>query len=370
MGYYYSGYRRGRYWGSHQSSKRDRLTSLFGGIDHDIEKAFFALPSQELDALFQEYGKKHGKSAESYARKTYPGWKKRTVKLSGQTAERLLELLPPRLSKEHRFELIRKLRGHYIRRTKEYIDTPPESWREHVIPAVEKIIKASSNFKLPQELHAKAAWLTDGDSKAAQAILQSIEEEEARQRTSYLEAEFKRIEAFVTNVTNMNSISHTISLPQGEIHVTIEKEKQSFVKKLFGNGRPTMSNNNELVPREELQKALALQQSRGSLLNLTLDDLTENQKQELKMKIVEEKIGLDVSQAKADQRFYNSTRDMASTLQQVYNLEQSTKADYDINARYETASGSTQVTVKKNTNTMYIVVAVVVGIILFLLIRK
>ena len=367
MSYYYRRYRRYRNWGAYHASKRRNLTSLFGGIDHDVERAFFSLPSYELEALFIDYGRKYGENAESYARSTYRQWRSGATKLSGQTAERLLELIPPRLSKDQRFELIRKLRKHYVKRASEYVRTPPESWRQHVIPSVEKVIKASRDFKLPEELFEKATWLTDGDTEAVHRILHSIDEEEARQRTAYLDAEFKRIEAFVANVKNTGSASHTISIPQGDIHVTIQKEKPTLLQSLFGTGGTTMSgNSHDLVPREELQKALAIQQARGSLLNLTVDNLSESQKIELQKKILEERIGLDVSQAKADQRFVNSTRDMVNTVQVVRGLEQSSKSDYEVKSTFETASGKTNITVKKNNNTVIVVVAVVIGIIIFL----
>jgi len=367
MSHYYRGYRRHRNW-RHTMSKHRYLTYLFGGIDHDVENAFFNLPSYELEALFIDYGCKYGGNAESYARSTYRQWRSGATNLSGQTAERLLEILPPRLSKDQRFELIRKLRKHYIKRAREYVKTPPESWRQHVIPSVEKVIKASRDFKLPDELFERATWLADGDTEAVHRILHSIDEEEAQQRTLYLDAEFKRIEVFVTKVKNTNAVSHTISIPQGDIYVTIEKEKPTVLQLLFGKGRTTMNeNSHELVRGEDLQKALTVQQARGSFLNLTLDDLTENQKIELRKKIAEEKLGLDVSQAKADQRFYDSTRDMATTVLAVRGLEQSSKNDYEVKSTFETASGNTNITVKKNNNTVIIVVAIVIGIIIFLL---
>ena len=280
----------------------------------------------------------------------------------------MLELIPPLLSKEQRFELIRKLRQHCLKRVNEYVKTPLESWRQNVIPAVEKVVKTRRDFKLPGKLLEKATWLADGDIKVAHRILHSIDEEEAQQCTAYLDAEFKRIEVFVAKVKNTDSVSHKISIPQGDIYVTIEKEKPALLQLLFGKGRTTMSeNNNELVRREELQKALVVQQTRGSFLNLTLDQLTENQKIELRKKIAEEKLGLDVSQAKADQRFYDSTRDMAATVQAVRGLEQVGKSDYEVKSTYETASGNTNITVKKNNNTVIIVVAIVIGIIIFLL---
>lgn len=368
MRYYY---KRRRNWSSYPVSKRHQLTNLFGGIDKDIERIFFDLHSVVLDALFIEYGKHYGKSSEAYARRTYPGWKSGAVKLSGQTAERLLELLPPRISKEQRFELIKKLRKHYLKKTNEHVTIQANNWRQHVVPIVENVIARSSNFRLPDELFDKATWLTDGDTQAANQILHSIEEEEARQRIAYLEAEFKRIELFIANVKNTDAATHTISIPQGEIYITIQKEKPKMLQSIFGPGRSTMDkNSNTLLPIEQLHKALSLQQSRGELLNLTLNDLNESQKIELRKKIIEEQIGLDVSQAKADQRFHNSSRDMAYAVNAVRNIEQISKSDYEIKSSFETASGNTHITVKKNNNTVIIVVTIVIGIVLFFFLSK
>lgn len=370
---YWGGYRQRRYWGAYHKSKRAQLTNLFGGIDKDIEKAFFSLPSYILDAIFIEYGRRYNKSAESYARRTYPKWKSGTVKLSGQTAERLLQLLPPRLSKEKRYELIAKLRLYYLRLSAErrYIETPPEQWRQEVIPEINSLVNKSVNLKLPENVIKKATWLANGDSKAVQKILRSIELEEARQRASYLEAEFRRIEQFINNVKHTDSASHVISLPQGEIIVRIKKEKPKLINRMFGlQGAKMGKNDLDLIPREELQKALEVQQKRGNLLNLAFNDLSESQKLELKKKILEERINLDVSSAKADQRFYDSSRDMANTIQTVRNLEQSSKSDYEVRSTYKTASGDTTINIKKNKNTVIIVVAVVIGVILFLMLTK
>lgn len=368
---YYRGYRRRRHCRSYHVSKRRHLTDIFGGIVHDIERAFLALPSFELEAIFMEYGAQYGKSAESYARRTYPQWKNGTTKLSGQTAERLLELLPPRLSPKVRYDLVAKLRQRYLKRVREYVSTPPDTWREHVVPAVDKVIAASGAFKFPDQLYEKATWLADGDTEAVHRILHSIEEEEARQRTAYLDAEFKRIEVFVGNVKNTQTASHTISIPQGEIHVTIQVQKPTLLQSMFGTRRMKMSgDNHELVPREELQKALVIQQSRGSLLNLTLDNLTDQQKIDLGRKIVEKQVELDVSQAEADQRFRNSTRDMAQSLQFIQGLERLTRSDYEYRTEIPTSSGNSNFTVKKNNNTVIIVVAVVIGVVVFLLLTR
>ena len=144
--------------------------------------------------------------------------------------------------------------------------------------------------------------------------------------------------------------------------MVIEQEKQTFMQSIFGGGK-VKSNGKELVPKEELQTALVQQQNRGSLLNLALDDLTKEQKQQLTQNVFNARLGLDISQAEADQRFRNSTIDMGNTIQAVNSLEQHSKSDYDVKSSFKTASGTTDIHVKKNNNTVIIIVAIVIGVI-------
>jgi hypothetical protein len=366
-------YRRRRKSREYNAPGRRQLTSLFGGIDHDVEKIFLNLRSQDRELLLKAYGHKYGENAEKYARKTFRKWKSGATKMSGLSATRLLDLIPPRLSEEERYELIRKLRKHYLTRERviRNVNTPATSWRQHVEPAVQELINVSRDLQLPEELLKKAEWLADGDTQAVERILQSIEEEEAKERTTYLEAEFKRIEIWVENVKNAKSVSHLITLPQGDIHVKIQKKKPTWYESIFGEGGTTMSgDSHELVPREKLQEALQILQSRGSLLNLTLDELSEDQRKDLQKQIADEQIRLDVSRHEAEQRFHNSTRDMAGTIQAVRSLEDSSKSDFVVDAKFQTASGQTNITVKKNNNTVIIVVAIVVGIVILLLLNN
>ncbi|MCE5341699.1 MAG: hypothetical protein LLF92_11340 [Planctomycetaceae bacterium] len=351
-------------------SYRDYLTHLFGGVDKDIEEIFFNLSLYELGKLFAKYERKYGQGPAQYAIKTYWSWKEGRVTLSGQTAERLIELLPYYLSKEQRFELIKKLRKRYLKKNTLYIDATPESWREKVLPAIDKIIKDAGSVKYPDNLIKRATWLSCGDMEAVHRLLEAVEKEEAVQRTAYLEAEFNRIESFIANVRGTERVSHHISLPQGDIYVKIVEEKPTLFQFIWRAIMTDNNGNNEMVRREDLQKAFAIQQAKGSFLNLTFDELTESQKNELRKKIAEEKLGLDVAQAQADQRFYDSTRDMAATVQTVRGLEQSSKSDYEVRSTFNTASGNTNITVKKNTNTVIIVIAIVIGIIIFVLLRK
>jgi len=375
MSSYYRRYRHYRDWGAYQTSKRHQLSATFADIDKDIETIFLNLDSQSLEKMFWRYGKSFGDSAERYARKTYPAWKRGTTKLSGQTAERLLNLIPPFLSQEKRYVLVKKLRDHYMSRQHltERVTTTPEAWKQALIPIISRFVETSGSFKLPENLQKRVAWLTDGDTVSANKILASVEQEEANLRTAYLDAEFRRIDQYVKIVENTKTVSHTITLPQGTIYVTIalQKKRKSFIDRIIGGDRMGGDDKNlELVSRAELERALVKQQERGNLLNLSFGDLTDQQKHALQERIINERLNLDVSQSKADQRFYDSTRDMANTVKAVNALEQSSKSDYEVKSSHETASGQTNITVKKNNNTVIIVIAIVIGFIIFMFLKR
>ncbi|OGW41542.1 MAG: hypothetical protein A2Y97_04885 [Nitrospirae bacterium RBG_13_39_12] len=368
---YYRKYHRQTNWAAYHTNKRNQLTSLFAGIDQDIESIFLNLDKNALESIFRQYGRDYGDDAEKYARKTFPKWKNGTTKLSGQTAERLLNLLPPFLSQNKRYELVKKIRDYYMnkRQSMEHVTTSPELWKQDLRPVVNRIVEKSSKFKLPEELKRRAAWLSGGDVDSANKILTSVEQEEAKLRTAYLDVEFRRIDQYVNIVGNTQAVTHTITLPQGTIHVTIQQKKKPFINIVFGGGKMN-KDSRELVPKEEMERALVKQQSRGELLNLSFDDLNEKQKNALRERVLNERLNLEISHHKADQRFANSTRDMANTIKAVNALEQASKSDYEIKSSYETASGSTNITVKKNNNTVIIVIAIVIGIIIFFFLKR
>lgn len=109
---------------------------------------------------------------------------------------------------------------------------------------------------------------------------------------------------------------------------------------------------------------------RPNLLDTPIENLPVSQRRELEKKIIDEQIKLDVSVKKAEGRFVNSSRDMARDVQAARALEQSTRSDYDVNAHYRTASGHTDLRIKRNTNTVFMVIAIVIGIVVLLVLLR
>jgi hypothetical protein len=61
---------------------------------------------------------------------------------------------------------------------------------------------------------------------------------------------------------------------------------------------------------------------------------------------------------------------MANSLKAADAIERTMKSDFDVHSTHDTASGRTEIRIKKNGNTVIIVVVVVVGIIIYTLLRK
>ena len=236
MGYYryrrYNRYRHSK--AAAHIAERQRLSSTFGGIDQDIERIFLDLPSHTLEAVFFRYGKLAGSQAESYARATFHKWKQGSVQMSGVVAERLLNLVPPVLDAGKRFDLVKKLRAKHFIKAEHYFTAAPQDWREKLIPLINQVVAEGSVFRLPPEIVARVCWLADGDSVAAQALLAAVDQEEASIRLSYVESEFRRLEALVSTIDRTPKVVHKICLPQGDITVTIATPEKSFWRSLFG----------------------------------------------------------------------------------------------------------------------------------------
>jgi hypothetical protein len=108
----------------------------------------------------------------------------------------------------------------------------------------------------------------------------------------------------------------------------------------------------------------------GNLLDAALAHLPAEQRQALAQKALERKLDVDAKAVEADNRHRASSVDMANTIHQVRALEDSTKSDYTVRAEYETASGRTNVEIKKSNNTVIIVIAIVIAIIVLITFSK
>lgn len=320
---------RSRNWGRYHQTKHDELAQTFGGIEKEILQVFLNLPSFALNGLLSRYGEKFGHGAEQHARKTYPSWQSGAVKPAGKTVERIIELLPPFFSSEQRFNLIRKLREHHLERQQRYLITTPEQWRSQLKPLIQDLLLHGAKSDLPQIVYEKATWLTNGDAAIAQNLLRAIDEEEANLRLSYIDKEFRRIQVLLENVRNAEPVGHTIELPQGTVFITIKRRQETLADKIteFLTGKKAMQNDNDdLSPQIRGHGDLTKRPAPGSLINKIIEDLPKEQQQKMADKLADAKVDLGIAAEKAQQRDYDSTRDIAKAIKAAEALERTSKS--------------------------------------------
>jgi len=350
---------------------RYELSREFGGIDREIEQFFLALQPNVLDSLLREYGEKYGVKAEVYARETYPKWRSGTVKMSGQTALRLLNLIPPHLPDERRYELFKKLRAHHIERTTITVRTDLHTWREQVEPAVASVVDRARYHNLPRRVLAKAKWLASGDMESYNRLLGRVEEEDAKLRIRLLSEELERIRYLIDSTEGKRTVRHTIRLPYGDVLVEIVGPRRGFFARFTSQparGANMNKKDNALIRLDHEGKSVA--RPSENVLDAALADLTSDERARLKAKVIEERIRLDATAKEAEQRFLNSTRDMSNTLKLSQEMDRNVASDYEIRSRFETASGTTDVHIKRSKNLATIVVVVVIGIVLLVLLLR
>jgi hypothetical protein len=192
------------------------------GVERDIQAHFLRLPGEKLEGVFQRYERLYGERDGADVRSAYPSWRGGATKMSGVIAERLLNLVPSALELGQLYEIVRKLRHAHMHKAYKTVNCEAKSWRSVVEPAVADVVKLSRSFELPQLVIDKIRWLACGDARMVQRLLAAAEEEEAKERIFFLNAEFERIDGLLQGVRGEKIITHTIILPQGRIHVNIE----------------------------------------------------------------------------------------------------------------------------------------------------
>ena len=365
--------RRSRRYYSYGISQRAELTYLFRGLDVEVQDIFLNMDGFQLTRLLTEYKRQHGGSAASYARRTFPKWKSGSVQMSGMVRERLLNLVPLFMSEAGRFDLIRKMRSNYIKPTSIRLEVPADSWEDEVIPAVNSVVEQSQYDNLPAEVVARARWLAAGDNQALREAIARLEAEEARIKVAQLHVEFDRIRRLLSEAENAKSVSHTIELPQGTIHVTIKRERRGAAARLLAvfserKAMPDDSKGGDLVRRSNSGGSLARRSP--NILDAAFGQMSEDQIQQLRVKAVEEKLRLDVQEKEAEQRTVNSERDVDRTIRLANELDRSIKTDYDVRSKVNTASGTTDIHIKSNKNMATVIAVVVVVIVVLLLLFR
>lgn len=239
MGYWsreYRGKKRKSSW-SRRVSRFSELKWTLGDAVIDIRSAFFTLGESQTMWLLAEYGERYGESAERYARQTLPKWKSGDVDLSGQTMERLVELVPPFLSASQRFALLEKILKKnpvYPPRIEVKIDgkAPGEGLAE-LDRTLAGMRQTDALAHLPAKVMQVATWLYADDITAARAMLAEAASRENEVIRASASRELDLLRRTVTSGQIKNA-SYSVRMPAGILDVSVVTPEPSLWRRLFG----------------------------------------------------------------------------------------------------------------------------------------
>lgn len=235
MAYGYRRYRSYRYrsnWGYNPPSKYTKLQGIFGSAVDEIKRQFFMLDSDAMDELLADYGAAHGKSAENYARATMPKWKSGATKLSGQTMERLIELVPPYLSAKQRLEILKLILARHHRtpstQTIKINVKEPGPGLAAIDTALQQLRVTDELAYLPPYVMEAAKWLYDDDMTAARGVMVSLAAAETRALKASAEREIALLKQTLQS-TKIKAASYSVRTPGGNLEIVAYTPSLCFV---------------------------------------------------------------------------------------------------------------------------------------------
>ena len=211
-----------RNWNSWHASQLQRQARELGGIDDDVRNAFLGLTKSQLHDFFFHYERRYGASARSYAKQAFLRWQSGTTRMSAQTTERLLQILPPFLGVGVKYELLRKLREKYRQPETHTIEVTTFNYRGILDPLVERLIAKAYSVNLPAELEQRLGWLSSSDTSAAKSLMAGAEAAAMKATLSRIDEEFLQMERLLA-ATPKGTLKHKIELPYGVISLAVKR---------------------------------------------------------------------------------------------------------------------------------------------------
>ena len=325
------------------------MSRYYRGFDQDVLKVFFELNEHQLAQLMGKYKQDYGKSAATYARRTYFKWKSGEIVLSGRTVDRLLITLPQVLDRKVKCDLLRKLRERYRKKDTISLTVDPSGWRETIEPLVLNIVSKAYSADLPPVVQDRLSWLSTSDMKMAAAILAEAEVQEGKVAISLLHKEFASIENLLDSLPGKRKITHTISLPYGNVHLTIER------------GKNAMSEKDNIPNNRSLFRPTA-----KDIMDNALENLDPHQVKQISEDAIREALNIEAQRRRAEIKVDQARQDMDNFIDTADRMQRRGH-DYKMSGSYETASGTTRVEVSKQNTTAIIVVCIVVALVALLI---
>ena len=207
------------------------LEHNLGPVVPAIKNEFVKLDSGSLEKFFIEYERQYGAKAASYAKCTLPKWRNGTTKMSGQTAERIINLVPPYLSTSKRYDLVKTLCQYH--RNKHYrsvlVDPRDLSATESRIRSELKYFtELAAQENLPDRVFESINWMNNYDIVVARKMVTEIQKKETETINKAVTGQTPKILNLIAR-KQVDGYSESFNFPNGQLLVIFQKQQPCFV---------------------------------------------------------------------------------------------------------------------------------------------
>ena len=215
-----------------------QLEGRLGPVVSEIKSIFLRLDHEELEHLLYQYEQTFGRKAADYARVTLPKWRNGSTKMSGQTAQRIINLVPPYLTTGKRFELVRLLCNYHRDNQSRHITVDPKE-PSKCIPEIRASLdhfkNLASSENLSDDVFECINWINDYDSIIARKMLSEIQQQQAHEVQQAVNIKMPKI----LDLVEQNKVSgyhEQFNFPNGKLFIFFEKSQPCFIATaIYGN---------------------------------------------------------------------------------------------------------------------------------------
>lgn len=162
-------------------AEAEAFASETGGADRQVKDYFFGLRPDELRDVLREYCRRHGEKARDYAEETFPAWRSGRRRMSGMVAQRLFDLLPPRMPVARKLSVAEQLWHHMGPRSRKTIVVGPgddaAAVLRHIASHIERVVV---KHRISTDFEKRFNWLAGGDVDVKQMLLNHVEQQEKK----------------------------------------------------------------------------------------------------------------------------------------------------------------------------------------------
>lgn len=352
---YYRGYRRRRYRYSRSARAgppgRASVARLYGGIDDDVRRLFFALDSFRLKQVFNVYEQQYGDGKRKYAEATLAKWRSGAVQMGGEISERLVRIVPAFLDFEQKYELIEKLWARFRQKATLTVTISPHGGLDAAICAVMDAVEAVGEQEIPSAVADRLDWLAQDDALAAQALLGQIAKREGEIAVQTLEVELRQILAFAWQHQDKDvSATRTVNLPGATVYIRVSQTAPARPRSASMSDEPNRTSDSNPAPLarregDQSRRDLAPIQNTSDLLGEALRRMSPQKQEEIVGKATDEALRLQVKQKEGHLDHDMASKKVDEASEAAQRLGHSGH-DFEYRSEHRSEHGSTQITVK------------------------